>query len=207
MEANITLSNITRTERENVVKNGLIATPGIWINGKIYWMRDSREKFISEENIFVYVKERSIHSKTKIHEVFIKNHGDYKRNIKVFFMHHYAEVTREILTFVSPVEKSIFHIMNPSVYLVNGYCQGKMMDQMTVQPLWKGNTENIWQSLENGILQYQPMAKGMMVSIFSLEGNVEAHDTCKATSWLVNGENKREALHLNQAMKKALQLM
>ncbi|MGG0716493.1 hypothetical protein ABE096_02675 [Robertmurraya massiliosenegalensis] len=207
MEANITLSNITGTELDNVVKNGLIVTPGIWIDGKIYWLRDYREKFISEEKIFVFVKERSIHSKTKIHEVFIKNHGSHKRNIKVFFMHHYTEITREILTFVSPVEKSIFHIMNSSLFLVNGYCQGKMMDQMTVQPLWKVNTENIWQSLESGILQYQPMAKGMMVSVFSLEGSVEVNDTCKATSWLVNGENKREALQLNQAMKKALQLM
>ncbi|MDF1510554.1 hypothetical protein PZE06_20690 [Robertmurraya sp. DFI.2.37] len=204
MEANITLNKITSTERENNVNNGLMATPGIWIGGKIYWLRDSREKLISEENISVIVKERSIHSKTKIHEMFIKNHGEQIRDIKVLFVHHHPEISREVLTFVAPVEKAIFHVMNPLLYLVNGYCQGKMMDQATVQPLWKVNTENIWQSLGRGILQYQPMAKGMMASIFSLDGTIDVNETCKASSWTVMGENKKEALQLNQAIKKAL---
>jgi GH15 family glucan-1,4-alpha-glucosidase len=204
MEADIFLDNNTDVNKVNTFENGLAVTPGLWMDGKMYWLKDSHEKIIPEEGISVLVKEGSIHSKTKLHDVFIKNHGDHARNVKLLFMHHYPDVTKELLAFVSPAEKIIFHIKNNQIYLVNGQCQGCSMEQMTVQPLWNVNTALIWQSLEKGVLKYQPMAKGIMVSIFSLDAQVKVNETCKASTWTVFGQNKNELLKLNQVMKRIL---
>lgn len=205
MEADIFLENNNDVVKQRDFENGLAVTPGVWIDGKIYWLKDGgNEKIIPEEGISVLVKEGSIHSKTKIHDVYIKNHGERVRSVKLLFIHHYPDVTKELLAFVSPAEKTIFHIKNDHIYLVNGQCQGNKMEQMTVQPLWNVNTSLIWQSLEKGILKYQPMAKGMMVSIFSLDAHVQVSETCKASTWTVFGQNKTELQKLNHVMKRIL---
>lgn len=200
MEADIFLDNTHKkvTEQHSFLK----VTPGIWINGKTYWLRDNNEKIIAEEEVSIHVKERSVHSKTKVHDVFVKNHGNQRRNIKFLFMHQYPNPRNELLTFVSPAEKAIFHVKNNQIYLVNGQCQGKVMEQMTVQPMWNIHTESIWQSQSDGILKYQPMAKGLMVSIFSLEANLDEDELCKASTWMVFGNNKNEVEYLNRTMKK-----
>lgn len=199
MEADIFL-----TDKDGKTTEHLIVTPGIWIDGKTYWLRDSHEKLIPEEEISIRVKDSSIHSKSKIHDMFIKNHGNKLRNVKILFMHQNPCMTKELLTFVSPAEKAIFHIKNHFIYLVNGQCQGKPMDQMTVQPFWNFHTERIWQSPAKGILRYHPMAKGMMVSIFSLEASVPINEICKASTWTVFSHNKNELEQLNRQLKNTL---
>ncbi len=182
----------------------LSVTPGIWMDGKTYWVRDSSEKMIPEESISIHVRESSLHSKTRIHDVFIKNHGNRSRDIKVLFIHYYPKITKEVLSFVSPAEQSIFHIKNERIFLVNGQCQDRTSEQMTVQPLWNIHTDLIWQSTENGVLKYQPMAKGMAGSIFSLRSKVGVNKICKASAWMVFGNNKNELLQLNQYVKNTL---
>lgn len=201
MEADYFL-NTTHEKVNELSHSFLTVTPGIWVNGKTYWVRDSHEKIIAEEQISIHVKERTVHSKTKMHDVYVKNHGEQHRNLKLLFMHHYPNAKKELFTFVSPAEKAIFHVKNNYIYLVNGQCQGKKIDQMTVQPLWNIHTELFWQSIDEGILKYQPMAKGLMVSIFSLEAELHVDELCKASTWMVFGNNKSEVEHLNRTIKK-----
>lgn len=204
METDIFLANKGETKTQRLHPTWLSVIPGIWIDGKTYWVRDSFEKIISEEAISIHMKESSIHSRTKIHDLFIRNHGKRKRNIKLLFIHHYPNVTKEMFSFISPAEKLIFHIKNDHIFLVNGHCKGISMEQMTIQPFWLVHTDLIWQSLEKGILEYRPMTKGITGSVFSLNAKIDVGETCKATTWMLFGHNKNELFQLNSVLKNTL---
>lgn len=200
MKANIYLEREKEPANEFTYSR-LTVTLGLWVDGKLYWIGENQEKLIPEEALSIRVKVGSCHSKANTQEVFIKNHGKETRNIRMLFIHHHRRVSREHLTFVSPVERAIFHVRNENIFLVNGQCQGETIEQATVQPLWNLHTEHIWDSIENGVLKYQPVSKGLMASLFSLKANVKVNETCKAIAWIIFGDNKNELIQLNKVVK------
>lgn len=187
---------------KNTSQSFLKVTVGVWVDGATYWLRNRNEKIIEDEELSIHVKESSDHSKIKKHDVFIKNHGRKERKVKLLFIHQYPEQSKELFTFVSPVEQTIFHIKKEDLYLVSGYCHGRSVEQMTVQPLMNLPTDRIWQSYEDGILKYQPMGKGMMASIITFHVEVPSYGSCKASSWTIHGYEKHELLQMNGFIKK-----
>lgn len=204
MDANLYLVKTDENGEKQLFPGFLKSSIGIWIDGNTYWLRENHEKVIAEEEISIVVKEGSFHSRTRIQDVFIRNHGSRPRSLKLLFMHHYSKLDEELFTFVSPAEKVFFHIKNDLMFLVSGHHREMNKEQMTVQPLWSISSENMWKSMEQGILKYQPMAKGVMGSIFSFPLMIRENETSKANAWVVFGDNKNELLQIHGAIKKKI---
>lgn len=172
---------------------------GLWIDGKVYWFNELCEKLIPEKRLSIHIKKAVHHSKIKLLEVFVKNHSTVKRNCKLLFMNY---IPHEHFCFISPADDVIFHFVKDHVYLVNGYCNGKRMCGATVQPFWNVHTDVIWSSLSQGVLKYQPMTKGMVVSIFSLEMSILENKSALGYSWTIQGKERDETISLNEMFMK-----
>lgn len=194
-------------ENMNMVKNCDInkmkTIPGIWIDGKTYWLNEDSERLLTEEKITINRKQRHIHSNVDLSDVYITNHANHLRQCKLLFAHHYEYATRDHFTFISPVDNVIFHLADHVIYLVNGHYYGKNFTQSTVQPYWKYQTDYIWSNREQGILRYQPMAKGTAVSLIGMEITLMPKETTVGTGWIVFGKSKEKLLKLNQVVAKS----
>ncbi|MFE8702467.1 hypothetical protein ACFYKX_17865 [Cytobacillus sp. FJAT-54145] len=202
MEAKTYLSMEEEVVKHPFSRCQLVTTPGIWINGRTYWVHNGHEKIVTEESITIQMKEHFVHSKIKLHELSVKNHNNQPIKIKLLCMNQHQYPVQDHFTFVSPTENVLFHLTNKTVFLVNGCCQGKEMEQMTVQPFWNAHTDQIWRNEKIGNLHYQPMAKGTVASIFSLNMEIPAKKTAKGHSWIIYGKNKEELSRLNKALLK-----
>lgn len=202
MKTNIHLRREKNSGFPHSSNKRLAVTAGIWIEGKTYWVRNHYERIIAEEGISIRMKEVPIHSQINYLDIFVRNHKYKNRKVKILLKHHYPYPTEEHFTFVSPVEKVVFHTVNDQIYLVSARGNRKGIEQMTVLPHWHVNTEQIWRSIEKGILNYQPMAKGMMVSILSIDLEIPAREMRKGSSWVIKGQNKGELLQLNKVLLK-----
>ncbi|MFB5195466.1 hypothetical protein ACE198_11185 [Neobacillus sp. KR4-4] len=176
--------------------------PGLWVNGKYVWLQDCKEKVLHNEEIIIKVKEEQIHSKIRYSSVYLSNHSKEMKEIHVLAMHYYPIVIQDNLAFVSPVDKRIFHHANNNIYLVNGEHNGVGMKEYTAMPQWKVFTDQIWNSLHKGSLNYLPMAKTPASSIFSIKMSLDPQENGKMNTWTITGSNKNELLSLEQALLK-----
>lgn len=176
--------------------------PGIWIEGRYYWLQSCMEKVIYEEEIVLCVKQVQIHSKIRLSNIYVSNHSDKTKEIKIMVMHHYPNPTHEQLTFISPSESRIFHLANKNVYMVNAQYQGQGLKDYTTISQWKMFTDQIWSSLRKGTLCYQPLAKGLAASIFTISMTIKPHETSKMTAWSISGRSKKEVISLEEALFK-----
>ncbi|MGG1677415.1 hypothetical protein ACIFOT_16890 [Neobacillus sp. NRS-1170] len=176
--------------------------PGIWVNGKYYWFHNCAEKVIFDEELIVKVKNEPIHSKIRFSSVYVSNHSNHKKEIKVLAMHHYANIKQDNLTFVSPTDNRIFHVADNGVFLVNSKFEGVGMKEYTTIPQWSAYTDQIWSSLHKGSLKYQPMAGGPAASIFAIKMSLEQHETKKMSTWTISGTSKNELISMEQGLLK-----
>ncbi|UII54866.1 hypothetical protein LS684_14530 [Cytobacillus spongiae] len=187
---------------EEPVRYGLKLTPGLWVEGKMYWLMNGMEKLLHEEEISIQVKQEQIHSKARYFDMYVTNHLSFPRKVKLFFMYHHEFSTREHFSFISPSDNVIFHLANSQVFLVNARTSEKRMGQCTIQPYWDVSTGAIWSNKEKGFLKYAPMAKGTSASICSLDIEIPGNQTRKGSSWMIEGSSKTELLKFNQALLK-----
>lgn len=176
--------------------------PGIWFEGKNIWLQDSTEKIWPKEELTFKVKTDRPHSKIHFSSIYVSNHSNSPREIKILAMHCNQHITGNHLAFVSPTENRIFHLEDSQVFLVNGQFNGVGMKECTIVPQWSAFTDQIWNSLGKGTLSYLPMAKGLVASIFSIHVSLEARETKKMNTWVIGGINKNECLLLEQALLK-----
>lgn len=176
--------------------------PGLWVNGQYFWMHTSMEKVIYEEEMVLKVKQEQVHSKIRLSNIYVRNHSNRTKEIKLLVMHHYPNSSHEQLTFVSPSDNRIFHLANKNVYMVNGLYQGQPIKEYTTMSQWNVFTDQIWNSLKKGTLKYQPMAKGLASSIFTIKMTILPHETQKVNTWAISGKDKNEVLSLEQALLK-----
>jgi hypothetical protein len=187
--------------KQNIVEQ-LQFVPGIWVNGQYFWMNSSMEKVIYEEELVVKVKQEQIHSKIRFSNIYVSNHSNREKEIKILVMHQYPNPSHEQLTFISPLDNRIFHLANKNVYMVNGQYEGKGLKEYTTMAQWNVFTDQIWNSLRKGTLKYQPMAKGLAASIFTIKMTIGPHQTNKVNTWAISGNNKSEVISLEQALLK-----
>ncbi|WP_307404066.1 hypothetical protein [Neobacillus ginsengisoli] len=176
--------------------------PGIWVNGKSYWLQHNTEKVINVEALVLKVKQDHIHSKIHFFNLYVSNHSNQTKEMKILAQHHYTNVSQEHFTFISPADNRIFHLANNNVFLVNGQCDGVGIQECTIQPFWRIYIDQIWSSLRNGSLIYQPMAKGPASSIFTMKISVGPRETKKSSIWSISALNKDEVISLDQALLK-----
>lgn len=196
------LSEITESKHEEYFLPQLQLIIGLWINGQTYWLNNQNEKMITQEKLTIRLKQEYLFSKIRNSQIIIKNHDDVEKNVRVVFMHRYVQASKDHLAFISPSEQVIFHLANKKVFLVNGECEGQAIQQATIQPFWTMNTDYMWSCQSKGTLKYQPMAKGIAVSMFTLNLFIPSYETKKATTWTIQGESKSELLNVNQTLLK-----
>jgi len=178
-------------------------TPGIWVNEKCYWLQDCREKIIYEEKLTLKVMEEQIHSKIKLFHLYVRNHSSQDKRIKILGMHYHPRFLKDHFAFISPADHLIFHFFsNKHIYLVNGQNHGTGMKEYTIQPFWHVFTGQIWSSLDKGTLEFQPIMKGMVSSIFTLEELIRANTSAKFNTWMIIGQTKAELVSFDWVLKK-----
>ncbi|PLR89488.1 hypothetical protein [Bacillus sp. T33-2] len=185
-----------------VEREPLVTTPCLWLAGKAYWVNNNFERLIIKEGLSIKIKQEHIHSKIRLSDMYITNHNDCRKELKLIVMHQYAVASNDHFTFVSPTDKVIFHFANSQVFLVNGVASREKIQQSTVQPVWNVKTDNLWSCRENGHLKYQPMAKGLAASLYSIQLSIPACKTVKSSNWVIQGSAKDELLELNKAVLK-----
>jgi hypothetical protein len=190
--------SINYSRLQSILKNQI----GVWIDGKIFWVKNGKEKLIPEKSISIKINQRSIHSKIKFLDIFVTNHTEKLREIKLIVMHSFDNFAQDDLTFFSPVEKVIYHIGKRAMYLVNGQMNGTLMNDYTIQPVWNVYTEKFWDCRSMGKLKYQPMSHGPSNSLFTLNMKLPASKTHRANTWMITGNSKDELMLLNRAVLK-----
>ena len=183
-------------------KETLQFIPGLWVNGKYFWLQDCMEKVFKDEEIIIKVRQEQPHSKIHYSSVYISNHSKETKEVKILAMHYFPNVIQDNLAFVSPTDNRIFHLANKNIYLVNGDYNGEGMKEYTVMPQWNVFTDKIWSSLQKGNLNYHPMAKSPAASIFTITMPIGQHDIGKVNTWTISGSNKNELLSMEQALLK-----
>ena len=178
----------------------LVFTLGIWINGRTYWLENKNERFLISEGISVNFNQKTIHSKIKYFDVFVTNHGKKDRQVKLLIMNHHHR--KEHFSYISPVDKVIYHISSGEIHLVNGLHNGKGFNHYTIQPQWNIKSKYLWDSQEKGILKYMPMLKGAAASIHTFDLSIQARGTQKCSSWSIIGNDKKEIKDLNHHILK-----
>lgn len=176
--------------------------PGIWMNGKTYWLQNCTEKVIYNEAVIMNVKQEQLHSKIHLFHHFLSNHTNEPKTLKVLGMHHFSNASKEQFTFAAPTEKVIYHLVQDQIFLVNGECDGIGIKEYTIQPYWNVFTNQLWSIPEKGCLKYQPLAKGHCASVFALNVMVEPHKTLKLSTWHIKGKTKNEVVSLNHSLLK-----
>lgn len=202
MKIEAEIRNDYHSPLEDMVVNKLTTTPGIWLDGKIYWIQNGYEKLIPEHSISVHVKNIHKHSKIQYNEIFVRNHSVEAKEMKILILNHFINPFKEQVAFVAPTENVIYHSVDEELYLVNGVYKTNYMEQRTIQPIWNVHTDHIWNNFNKGQLKYQPMAKGSCVSIFTLTMGIEPQSTGQCQAWSIHGQNKKELLDLNHILLK-----
>lgn len=204
---------ITLTEKQNYKQtpieqqplDTLLFIPGLWINGKYLWLHDCTEKVFNQEEIIIRVKQEEPHSKIRFSSIYISNHSNEVKQIKMLAMHYYPNVIQDNIAFVSPTDNRIFHLANNNIYLVNGDYNGVGMKEYTAMPQWNVFTDRIWSSLQKGNLNYYPMVKSPAASIFTLNMTLDSHEIGKMNTWTITGSNKTDILSMEQALLKQIE--
>lgn len=175
---------------------------GIWIDGKTYWIHNGTEKLIPDEAISIKINKVSIHSKIGFFDIYVTNHSESEKEIKLIVTHSFEKFHKDDLTFFSPSEKVIYHLTNRAFYLVNGQINGSLFSDYTMQPVWNIYTDQFWDCQNKGTLKYQPMSKGPSNSLFVFEMKIPGLKTHKANTWMISGNTRSELLGLNQVVLK-----
>lgn len=197
--------NITKTNidgRQSVTIDQLQFVPGVWVNGKYFWLQNTSEKVIFDESLTINVKREQVHSKIRFSTIFAGNHGDTSKDIKLLAMHHVTTLDQNSLAFISPSDNFILHHAGKQDFLVNAAFRESGLKEYTTIPLWNAYTDNIWSSLQKGILKYQPMAKGPAASIFAMNITIAPRETIKMKVWTIAGTGKKELISIEKALLK-----
>ncbi len=182
----------------------LQCVPGIWVNGKYYWLPNRTEKVLYEEGLIIKMIKNQIHSKIDFYRIFVSNHSQQAINIKILALHYFQNVNQDCLTFVSPTDRKIFHHADEQVSLVNvTNSKSELMEyDYTTVPLWNVYTDQIWSSLKRGSLKYLPLVKGPAASILAAPMTVNPQKTERINTWTITGKKRNEVIAMEQALLK-----
>jgi hypothetical protein len=197
-----TIIEKVNSQCEEVMLSHLQTVIGLWVNGNTYWLFNQTEKIMTKEKLTVKVKHEHTFSKVRHSHIYITNHSTEEIQVKLILKHQYNRASRDHLSFVSPSEKVIFHLADKKVFLVNGQFEDQSIQQATIQPYWNMNTNQIWNCPNKGVLRYQPMSKGLAISLFTFHMCIPPNVTKNASTWTIQGESKAELLNVNRTLLK-----
>ncbi|MBP2241622.1 hypothetical protein J2Z40_002194 [Cytobacillus eiseniae] len=190
-------------EIEQITKSEMKMIPGVWVNGKTYWMKRGMDALVLDEGITLQLTEENIHHNTRIFVVKVTNHFRRSIKVKLLLQHRCCQWDYNHLSFISPLEDVVFHLANDSVHLVNGVGNCRNAKKIcTVLPLWNIYKDQIWKSSQSGTVQYCPLANGNAVSLLLYDLNFVDKGSFEGKSWIISGENEVELVKINESLLK-----
>lgn len=176
--------------------------PGLWLNGKRYWLQNCSEKILYQEEVMVKIKQEHVHSRIRLFHLVVSNHSDQIKLTKLISMHHHPKISQEHFAFISPTDHVVLHLANKDMYMINGFCNGTFINECTLQPYLNIFTDEIWSCREKGKLKYVPMIKGPSASILAMDIAIKPHETVTLSTWIIKGKEKQELVSLDKAIIK-----
>ncbi|MDQ0269446.1 hypothetical protein [Cytobacillus purgationiresistens] len=187
----------------NPIQNSkLILTPGLWIDGHTHWLDSGMEKIFAEKGISIRIKEMDIHSKVRFYKLYVTNHDQNNRKVKLLMAHRYIFPVREHVSFISPSENVIYHVADKKTFLINGHLRGNIKQECTVQPYWNVYNDQIWSHNDKSVLKYHPMVKGHAVSIYAHNVDFQGKESIEGEAWVISDMDKNELIDINHALLK-----
>jgi hypothetical protein len=172
--------------------------PGLWMNGNCIWLNNCTEKVLVNGGIIIKIKHEQNHSKIRNTNIYVSNYSNASIEVKVLVMHYIPNFNH--LAFISPSDRRVFHWADEKILLVSGRYNNSVIKEYTTIPLWIARSDQIWSSIQTGILKYQPMAKGPAASILAVKLTLKANQTKKINTWEIIGSNKNEILSMERAL-------
>jgi len=201
MEANSCLRPEFLGNNELSSINDLKCIPGIWVGGKTYWLDSNNNELNLDEGIFFHVKNEHVQQNINLLTAFVTNQSFCPLRAKLIFQYQ-QETDFEQFSFISPSENIIYHLADNTINLINGHCINNRRSRYSVQPLYNLCQNQIWTCKETGILKYNPMAIGNVMSIQIFDLDLDERQTMIGKSWIISGQNEENLLKLNEMLIK-----
>ncbi len=201
MKANSCLHQALLGNNELNHMNDLKCIPGIWVGGKTYWLESSGEELNLDEGIFLHVENEQVENNINLLTAFVTNHSFCSLHAKLLFQYQ-QDSDDDQFSFISPSENIIYHVKDNRVHLINGHCFNNKKSSYSVQPFDNLFHNQIWRCRETGILKYNPMASGNVMSIQIFDLDLEEKQTLIGKSWIISGHNEETLLKLNEMLVK-----
>lgn len=194
--------------QENHVSGNFLHRLGVYADGRMSWFSEPAwdiqidcltDTFTS--SILAVNKELSVEirfSDTVLHEndiflrkINIKNTGNRKREIKMFFHHEFEirETARGDTAFFDPIYKSIIHYRGRRVFLISLSDEsGRTFDDYTTGIFGVEGKEGSFRDAEDGKLSKNPIEHGHADSVIAKTFDLESGEEKEIWYWIVLGE-------------------
>ncbi|RFU64285.1 hypothetical protein D0469_18965 [Peribacillus saganii] len=170
---------------------------GHWLNGRFRWLNSNTpDKSICSEE-FEVKQLSSYNTKVVFWRLTIPNQTSSYSLHKIFFEYE-GDCSSNTAAFYSPNEQAIMHSANGTVSLLGGIMEGKGLTQYCIRQ--KGR-DSLFKSKLDGTLNFSPLARGNVISTYSLEALLAPGEDAAATAWMIVSNCKDEAVTLNDQLK------
>lgn len=142
----------------------------------------------------------SLGTKGKILKIDLCNQSAIDRQVKLFFESEFIPQIQQY-AYISPKNDCIFIFNGKNIQLVNGTINGESIKQCAVFSAFESK-KKMKANLKKGKIDYQPIARGAVSSMFSLETEIPQGETVTAWAWAVQGETTHDVLRWNDEIKK-----
>ena len=146
------------------------------------------------------VQSFSLGTKGKILKLEMNNRSTTSKMAKLFFESEFIPQFQQYAC-ISPKNDCIFIFSDKRIQLVNGTINGQSIKQCAVFPAYESKNKRR-ANLKKGKIDYQPIARGAISAMFSLETEIPQGGTVTAWAWAVQGESNYEVLRWNDEIKK-----
>lgn len=86
----------------------MIFSPGIWLNGKVYWLGNVTEKLLPQEDLSIKIKQADVHSRVEFFNLYVTNHSKVSKEAKLILMQRMLIVLMNNSALYHPMKMSSF---------------------------------------------------------------------------------------------------
>jgi len=201
--------------QENHV-SGNIHRTGIFVDGEFSWT-DSKDwkldmqykketlvsniKAVNEKLMLELNISEAVHYEKNIfiRNVEIKNKGDKKREIKIFFSQHFhiSEANVGDTVYYNPEINSIINYKGKRYFLISGISDEKGIYEYATGEADVNGKLGTYIDAEDGKLSENPIEHGSVDSTISFKTIIDAKKSKKVDYWIAVGKNTEEVRNLN----------
>ena len=197
--------------------NGHKIKTGLWIDGEFKWIDQNWEVIIEylPETLVTKCKAKNnelgieleindaVHNSFNVYlrKLKIKNLTNNSRNLRLFFaqdFHLYGENSGDTARY-EPENESIVHYKRKRYFMINGKTDDqKPINQFAIGYKESLNREGTWKDAEDGILEGNPIAQGVVDSVISFNIRIKPNTSRTSYYWIACGKSLPEVKQLDK---------